>query len=382
MSIVIQCAGCGKQYKLRDDLAGKRVKCKCGQAMVVPAAPAAPESNAPGPAPKPESDDYGLAPVGGAGPSSLLDEDLPPVAEGSALPPAGALPPAKKPKPVEEPVRRTPKKAPGGGLVKRLGPVALMLGLMAVPVVVILGFIWLVTRPGFGSPEEAFAAHQEALLTKDWDGLIAAYTPKSREMFVDRMLESIAFSWEFEEDPSRDVEAVLEEYGLEEILPEQAPEDDTKEAAADSPETSEEEEEEFDYEEYARKAEEAAKEKKELRKRLIDTVDDKVALYSDLNDAIEAKVEKNLPENPVLAIMAKKEVQEWRRFLARVDLDDLEVDGETAEGSMTFKPIGEDKEQTFAVKFKKLGGRWYLDTEGIDHYDERSFRCLFGGGWL
>jgi len=200
---------------------------------------------------------------------------------------------------------------------------------------------------------------------------------------LDRILENIAFSWELEEDPSPDIEAVLEEYGLKEILPKKTPEDDTEEASADSAEaTAEDEEEQFDYAEYARKAEEAAQEKRKLRKRLIDSVDDKVALYSDLNDAIEARVEKNLPENPVLAIMTRKGAEKWRRFLARVDLDDLEVDGEAAEGSMTFKPLGEDKEQTFAVKFTKLGGRWYLDTEGLDHYDERSFRCLFGGGWL
>jgi len=370
VSIVMKCTGCGKQYKLRDDLAGKRVKCKCGQAMVVPA-----------PAPAPESDAHDLAPMDASDPSSLLDENQPPPAAGSALPRTAVPPPAKKPEPVGEPVKKAPKKAGGNTLVARLGPVALMLGLMAVPVVIILGFIWLVMRPGFGSPEEAFAAHQEALLTRDWDGLIATYTPQSREMFLDRMLENISFSWGFDE-PSPDIEAVLEEYGLEEILPEVTSEDDAEEAGGDSAETTAEEEVEIDYEEYARKAEEAAKEREKLRKRLLDSVEDKVGLYSDLNDAIETMVEKNLPENPVLAIMTKKPVEAARRNLARVDLDDLEVDGEAAEGSMTFKPPGEDKEQTFPVKFKKVGGRWYLDTEGLDHYDEPAFRYLFGGGWL
>jgi len=370
VSIVIKCTGCGKQYKVRDDLAGKRVKCKCGQAMVVPT-----------PAPATESDAYDLAPMGGSDPSSLLDEDPPPTAAGPAPPPAAVLPPAKKPEPDREPVKKAAKKGGGSTLAARLGPVAVMLGLMAVPVVLILGFIWLVTRPGFGSPEEAFAAHQEALLLRDWDGLIATYTPQSQEMFLDRMLENISFSWGFEK-PSPDIEAVLEEYGLEEILPKVTPEDDAEEAGADSAETGDKEEVEIDYKEYARKAEEAAKEKEKLRKRLLDSVEDKVGLYSDLNDAIEATVEKNLPENPVQAIMTKKPVEEARRNLARVDLDDLEVDGDSAEGSMTFKPPGEDKEQTFPVKFKKVGGRWYLHTQGLDHYDEPAFRYLFGGGWL
>jgi len=368
VSIVIKCTGCGKQYKVRDDLAGKRVKCKCGQAMVVPT-----------PAPAPEPDAYDLAPMGGSDPSSLLDENLPPTAAGPALPPATALPPAKKPEPVREPVKKAAKKGGGSTLAARLGPVAVMLGLMAVPVVLILGFIWLVTRPGFGSPEEAFAAHQEALLLRDWDGLIATYTPESQEMFLDRMLENISWSLD-EESPA--IAAVLKEHGLEEIIPEVTSEDEAEEGGADSAEETAEEEVEIDYEEYARKAEEAAKEREKLRKRLLDSVEDKVGLYSDLNDAIEATVEKNLPENPVLAIMTKKPVEEARRNLARVDLDDLEVDGEAAEGSMTFKPPGETKEQTFPVKFKKVGRRWYLHTQGLDHYDEPAFRYLFGGGWL
>ena len=368
MSIVIKCTGCGKAYKVRDDLAGKRVKCKCGQAMVVPA-----------PAPAAESDAYDLAPMGGSDPSSLLDEDLPPTAAGPAPSRAAVPPPAKKPEPAQEPVKKAAKKGGGSTLAARLGPVAVMLGLMAVPVVLILGFIWLVTRPGFGAPEDAFAAHQEALLTRDWDGLIATYTPESQEMFLDRMLENI--SWGMDEE-SPDIEAVLKEYGLEEILPEVTPEDDAEEAGTDSAEETTEEDVEIDYEEYARKAEEAAKEREKLRKRLLDSVEDKAALYSDLNDAIEAKAEKSLPENAVLAIMAKKEVEKPRRHLARVELDDLEVDGDSAEGSITFKPPGEDKEMTVPVKFKEIGGRWYLHTPGLDHFDQRSFRCLFGGGWL
>ncbi len=91
----------------------------------------------------------------------------------------------------------------------------------------------------------------------------------------------------------------------------------------------------------------------------------------------------NVPEtvNSDLRVFPKP-VEEARRNLARVDLDDLEVDGEAPEGSMTFKPPGEDKEQTFPVKFKKVGRRWYLHTQGLDHYDDPAFRYLFGGGWL
>jgi hypothetical protein len=37
MPISLQCPGCGKSYRLRDDLAGKRVKCSCGTETTVPA---------------------------------------------------------------------------------------------------------------------------------------------------------------------------------------------------------------------------------------------------------------------------------------------------------------------------------------------------------
>ena len=38
MPILLQCPGCGKGYRLRDELAGKRVKCSCGTETTVPSA--------------------------------------------------------------------------------------------------------------------------------------------------------------------------------------------------------------------------------------------------------------------------------------------------------------------------------------------------------
>src|SRR4051812_30364260 len=40
------CDGCGRTYAWKESLAGKRVKCKCGQAMTVPDAPPEPEFDA------------------------------------------------------------------------------------------------------------------------------------------------------------------------------------------------------------------------------------------------------------------------------------------------------------------------------------------------
>ena len=40
MSIIIKCTACQKRMKAPDRLAGKRVKCKCGAAIAIPAAAA------------------------------------------------------------------------------------------------------------------------------------------------------------------------------------------------------------------------------------------------------------------------------------------------------------------------------------------------------
>ena len=46
MSISLRCPGCGKVYEVRDGMAGKQAKCKCGAAMKVPAPGPAEEDTA------------------------------------------------------------------------------------------------------------------------------------------------------------------------------------------------------------------------------------------------------------------------------------------------------------------------------------------------
>jgi hypothetical protein len=237
--------------------------------------------------------------------------------------------------------------------------------------VIILVVVWLAMRPGYGSPEEALAAHQQALLETDWHTLIHTYSPESREMLLDRMLEIL--SWRIDESSS-EIEAVLKKHGIAEIIERDTSADAAEEGGADAAETAPEEQAPIDYEELDRKRE-------ERRKELLASVEDKAALYVDLNEAIEAMVEQNLPENPMLAVYTKKPVGEARRLIARADFTDLEIDGDAAEGKLSFKPSEED-EITVPVRFKKIGGRWYIHTEGLDHYDEPEFRPLIGGGWL
>ena len=48
MSLVAECRGCGKQYKVDEKFAGKKAKCKnCGAAIAIPAAPPPPEPDDP-----------------------------------------------------------------------------------------------------------------------------------------------------------------------------------------------------------------------------------------------------------------------------------------------------------------------------------------------
>jgi len=37
MAIMLECPGCGKRYKLKDEMAGKQAKCACGNVITVPA---------------------------------------------------------------------------------------------------------------------------------------------------------------------------------------------------------------------------------------------------------------------------------------------------------------------------------------------------------
>src|SRR5215471_14931347 len=42
---VITCPTCSKEYRWKPELAGKRVKCKCGEVIAVPASQPEPEAN-------------------------------------------------------------------------------------------------------------------------------------------------------------------------------------------------------------------------------------------------------------------------------------------------------------------------------------------------
>src|SRR5688500_1043431 len=86
------CASCGKEFRWKPEIAGRKAKCKCGQTLTVPAAPPAPKVAEPPPEPNPldwpdePAADYGAADYAAAPPA--------PAPSGPACPSCGAGLPA------------------------------------------------------------------------------------------------------------------------------------------------------------------------------------------------------------------------------------------------------------------------------------------------
>ena len=172
MAISIQCAQCGQTYKVRDDLAGKRVECKCGQALAVPQ-----------PSPDPEA---GALP--GQDPTAaLLDDALPPTDEGAPLAgTVGADLAASSPQSVLPPLKEPANQ--GGPNPLLIGAIVggSLLGVLLVGLVILLA-----TRsgaasvtPDFSTPEGVFEMYKKAAAAKDWATEIRVWTPETQEKVV------------------------------------------------------------------------------------------------------------------------------------------------------------------------------------------------------
>lgn len=365
MSILIHCPRCKKSYQLKDDLAGKRVKCKCGQPMQVPDA------------------------VKSSDPlDALLNDALPP--PDVALP-AGARPslkavdsPAKEAAPAKPKKKRKKRNAEPGELTlmaRVLMGVGMIAGLTLVAAIVVVAVMYS-SRPGYPTPEETFAAHQEALEKGDWKSLIRTYTPESQEQLVGGML---AFASMPMIEPSSFVEGTLKKHGVDGMLQEkdkpaagaaEPSEDDSDEAAADGEEDSSEEEE---IRTAMRDWEAMAREAKERRAKALAAIEDKAMFYVDFMAAIEAEFEKQLPENPVLKIAARKAERNARQILAAGKLGNVKIDGDKAAGEIAFRFPGEKEETVTPVAFKQDRGRWFIDLRSDEDLDSSLMRSSLTG---
>jgi hypothetical protein len=371
MPIAIQCTGCGKRYKLRDELAGKRVKCRCGHGMVVPSPAAASES---------DDGTYGVAPVTDPGGiSSLLDEGVSPDIAGPPLPArvlaspsGGSLQAAGMGATADELVAE--QMAKEAGATRRaagLLALAILAGMLVVGAVVFV-IIKLVFRPGFATPEDAIAAYQAALDKKDWEAQLRTMTPESQE----KTLGGLASMALVMAESSSDIRGILKRQGVE---AEKEP-DPLAEAALSAGAGPSADAEQVDFEELTRKMEERQKRLEERRQRLVSSVEDKPAFYAELKRAIEAAQDKEMPNNPLLRTFAKKEREEPRRIVARATFSDLEIDGNTAKGKLALALPGQKVDAP--VTFKRVDGRWFVHTAEADQTGSFPLRFLPGFGGL
>ena len=368
VSIAIKCSGCKKVYKLRDELAGKRVKCQCGQAMKIPALPE-----------KPAAVD-GLDPMG-----AFLDGALPPT---EAAKPGGprqtpAVEPAAKSAPAK--IKKKATKKENGELSPRvaklmgLGMVVCFLGGIAV----VTFFVMRSYRPGSASPEEAFAAHQAAMSRDDCRLLMRAYSAESHAVLADGML---AFASESRGGESRGgqslaesstfVKAVLQKHGVAGMLggkDESAGGSD--QAAADGQEETSQEQEA----QVAQDSEALAREAGQRRKKAVSAIKDKATFCKEYWLAIKDERNKTLPRDPVKQFAARKQEADRREYLVAGRLGNVKIDGDTATGEMTYNLPEESEAMVAPVAFKKNDGRWFLHFGSVEDLTSSPLQTLLSG---
>ncbi len=309
MAIELKCAECGKSYQLKDSLAGKRVKCKCGCSMAVPTPPAAAD------------DPLGLGDAGLPGPlGDLLDSDLP-SADGTALP---AVTLSATPVPMTTAGTTAKKKVANKKKPEGMSNTAtgLMVAGFIISVIAVMGIVLLLVRwsvkTGFETPEAAFAAHQQSLIDKNWAAQIQTFTPAAQR--------DLAFSvtWYAADKMGtrKEIKQSLEDHGLTSAFSTEALSD--REAARQS----------F-------------------------VVEDVVKCYDDMVKAIDAAAQDRIT-NPVLRAMERKAKGESRREKASAELKDLTISGDTANGTILLTLADGDTMED-PVTFRRIDGRWFIE---------------------
>jgi len=330
MAISIQCPQCGKSYNLRDDLAGKRVKCKCGQALAVPQ-PAASEAY----------EDLG---AGSDGLSDLFDEALPPATGGAAL--GGGLGDlAQTPmQPVLAPARRPSKDSGMSPLVLTAiigggAAVVLFIGLM----------VFLMTGSkdttaagdagergsaeptGFATPEEAFEALQKASVDKDWAAQLAVHAPESRERLVSGVAYSTLMLSQMSE-PNPKIVEILEKHGIDESVSVQQPSATQMANVQGMLQTMEKE-----------------------QHKLAAMIEDKSAFYVELMPVLETLGAEMASKLPGQAAQMQEQAQKAQ---AEAKLIDVQITGDTAQGKQQIPFQGRTLD--VPVYFRSIDQRWYI----------------------
>ena len=357
MTISFQCPQCSRKYQVGDEFAGKRVQCKCGQKLTVPA-PSSPTDSA-GPSAGGESDPL----------SDLFDEALPPPAIGPAA--VGAA----QGGPVVLPRAKRPQKKTG------LSPAVLAAiiggGIVVVLLIGLIGFLTLgggaseeagadasgqgeAASPddgpsGFATPEEAFAALQKATLGKDWARVLAAHTPESQQRLVGAVASQATMFMKF---AGRDAElaGLLKKHGLDESLLEAQP-FDMKSVMASG-----------DLAEMAQKME-------QHQQKLVAAIKDRSAFFVEMTELLEKKGDewaKNMPGASSLMRAAERSRAEAEKARAEAKLVDVEISGDTAQGKQQIR--FRDRTMGLPVHFRRIDGRWYMHQPSVAEAAEEGFK--------
>lgn len=181
MSLVVTCA-CGRSFRAKPELAGKRVKCPaCSAVIQVPgqsAAKAGPPPEAPAPpAPSVDDDPLGLGNFN----DQLTGTPLLPAS--GRLPRAGAA--SVKPKTQPKTKRNTDWRP-----IVRIG--LIVGGVVAgLAVLAIAGFFLWPLVMGGQSPEAVFETAKAKSQARDWEGFCDCLTPESQDAMAGMMLASV-----------------------------------------------------------------------------------------------------------------------------------------------------------------------------------------------
>ncbi len=357
MPISLKCPKCRQSYRVKDELAGRRVQCKCGEAMAVPQPAAASEPAAAG-----ASDPL----------SSLLDEEMPPAAEGptlrSTVVAAGSGLTQTAPLPTIKPAKKT---GLNPVLIGAIAGAAVVGVLLIVLVVVLMGgpgesevastedtaeegAVGGAKEPpaGFATPEEAFEAVKKAQIERDWAAHLRAFTPESQDNLVGGA--ALAAVMLAKSDPG--VSQLFEKHGVDQALLKDAP--------------SIEKPGDFGA---------LVGQMQKYQKQLAAAIRDKPAFYVDMMRHMET-VGQQMAEKAsasLFGVDVSKIRAEAEKLQAAARLVDVKIDGDTAVGSQTFTFQG----RTFKtpVHFRRINGRWFVHQPTLQLPGQRPSQPPPGG---
>jgi hypothetical protein len=302
MAIAIVCGSCGKRYEVAETMAGKRAKCKCGQAIEIPL-------------PQPE-----VAPLGDLLDDALLSAPGLPASESKLanLPLPAAQPLAAAP----TPVRRRGKSGGNTQMLLIAGGVgAGVLLLMAIVGGLAVYFVFF-RAPRYSTPEAAFNALRDAAVAKNWKRMLGVLTPESQDMMVGMM--TFGAIMESKSDPK--TAEILKQHGV-----------DPNQFQPGA----------FNFAELA----ELMRPGSERMKQVLGPIKNKPAFFAAIMSHMDSKKDAEAKARGV-------DRDDLAMVNADAKLTDVKIDGDTARGRQS----GGFGNQSIA--FKKIDGGWRIDLIG------------------